>query len=440
MGNVAIQIVILLLLLFANGVFAMSELAIASSRKARLQQRAESGDPGAQAALDLANDPGRFLSSVQIGITLIGILTGAFGGASLGGALGEVFAGVPFLVPYSNALGVGLVVAIITYLSLIIGELVPKQLALNNPEGIAARVARPMRTLARLTSPLVSLLSASTAGVLRLLGVRPSSDPGVTEEEITILIEQGARAGVFQAAERELVERVFRLGDQRVVELMVPRPRLVWVDADAPMETTLRQMATAGYTHYPVCRGGLDGVLGTVSVQELWSRQVLGEAVGPLDLLRPPLYLPEATTAFKALEKLQAAGSWIALVLDEYGSVEGMITLTDLTGDLVGEIKVAGSAPSVTQRQDGSWLVDGVLPLDEFRALFPVGQLPGEELGYFQTLGGFVLSQLGRLPVTGDSISWGGLRFEVVDMDGNRVDKILVASVLTSTAGDDILG
>ncbi len=253
----------------------------------------------------------------------------------------------------------------------------------------------------------------------------------MTEEEITILIEQGARAGVFQAAERELVERVFRLGDRRVVELMVPRPRLLWVDADAPMETTLRQMATAGYTHYPVCRGGLDRVLGIVSVQELWSRQVLGEAVGPLDILRTPLYLPEATTAFKALEALKAAGSWIALVLDEYGSVEGMITLSDLTGDLVGEIRVAPSAASATQRQDGSWLMDGVLPLDEFRAIFPVGPLPGEELGYFQTLGGFVLSQVGRLPTTGDVVTWGGLRFEVMDMDGNRVDKVLVATAST---------
>jgi putative hemolysin len=430
MTGIALQIVVLLLLLVANGVFALSELAVASSRKARLQSRAEEGDGGAAAALALANDPGRFLSSVQIGITLIGVLTGAFGGASLGAALGDALATVPVVGPYGRPLGVGIVVALITYLSLIIGELVPKQLALSNPEGLAAIVARPMRALARLTSPLVSLLSASTALVLRLLGIKPSTDPGVTEEEITILIEQGAQAGVFQTAERDLVDRVFRLGDQRVAELMVPRPNLVWIDADDPPEVSLRKMAEAGYTHYPICRGGLDNVVGIVAVQELWARSVLDDgAVTIGHLLRPPLYLPESLTAFAALERLQAAGTWVALVLDEYGSVEGMLTLTDLTGDLVGDVRPAASNPRAVRRQDGSWLMDGVLPLDEFRAIFPVGDLPDEEDGYFHTLGGFVQTALGRLPAAGDVVEAAGLRFEVVDMDGNRVDKVLVATV-----------
>ena len=439
MAGIATQILVLFLLLVANGVFALSELAVASSRKARLQSRAEEGDAGAQAALDLANDPGRFLSSVQIGITLIGILTGAFGGASLGAALGRGLATVPFLAPYSNALGVGIVVAVITYLSLIIGELVPKQLALNNPEGLAAIVARPMRALARLTSPLVSLLSASTALVLRLLKVQPSGDPGVTEEEITILIEQGARAGVFQAAERDLVDRVFRLGDQHVAQLMVPRPSLVWVDIDDPPDVSLRTMAEAGYTHYPVCRGGLDEVLGVVAVRELWARTILdGQAAALADLLRPPLYLPESATAFHALERLQAAGTWVALVLDEYGGVEGMLTLTDLTGDLVGDVRPTASNPRIVQREDGSWLLDGMLPLDEFRDIFPVRELPGEAEGYFHTLGGFILTQLGRLPGAGDVVTWGGLRFEVLDMDGNRVDKLLVAHVNEADTSPDL--
>ncbi len=270
MSNVGIQLLVLLLLLVANGVFAAAELSIASSRKVRLQQRAEAGDAGARAALDLASEPGRFLSTVQIGITLISILTGAF----LGGVLDRV----PLLAPFSAQLGVFLAILAITYLSLIIGELVPKQLALGNPEVIAARVAGPMGRLAVFASPIVWLLSRSTALILRLLGSKPSTDPAVMEEEITILVEQGAQAGGFQAAEREIVDRVFRLGDRRVVDLLVPRPRVTWIDIVAPAEDNLRSMAQGGYTHYPVCRGDLDHVLGIVSVRELWARQVTGQS------------------------------------------------------------------------------------------------------------------------------------------------------------------
>ncbi len=269
--------------------------------------------------------PGRFLSTVQIGITLISILTGAF----LGGVLDRV----PLLAPFSAQLGVFLAILAITYLSLIIGELVPKQLALGNPEVIAARVAVPMGRLAVFASPIVWLLSRSTALILRLLGSKPSTDPAVTEEEITILVEQGAQARGFQAAEREIVDRVFRLGDRRVVDLLVPRPRVTWIDIVAPAEDNLRSMAQGGYTHYPVCRGDLDHVLGIVSVRELWARQ----APSPADLeaaLRPPLYLPETVPAYQALEQFKSSGQWIALVLDEYGGVEGLSTLGDLLGDL----------------------------------------------------------------------------------------------------------
>ncbi len=436
MSNVGIQLLVLLLLLVANGVFAAAELSIASSRKVRLQQRAEAGDTGARAALDLANEPGRFLSTVQIGITLISILTGAFGSSSLGAFLGTALERVPSLAPISGQLGVFLAILVITYLSLIIGELVPKQLALGNPEAIAARVAGPMGRISVFASPVVWLLSRSTALILRLLGSRPSTEPAVTEEEITILVQQGAQAGVFQAAEREIVDRVFRLGDQRVADLMVPRPRVAWIDVTAPAAENLRRMAQGGYTHYPVCRGDLDHVLGIVSVRELWARQVSGQSADIESAMRPPLYLPETVAAYKALEQFKTTGRRIALVLDEYGGIEGLITLGDVLGDLVGDGPPPVGAAGAVRRDDGSWLIDGMLPLDEFRDFIPVNELPGEELGYFQTLGGFVLAQLGRLPAAGDRVIWGGYDFEVLDMDGQRVDKVLVQETKTPTEGE----
>ena len=436
MSNVGIQLLVLLLLLVANGVFAAAELSIASSRKVRLQQRAEAGDTGARAALDLANEPGRFLSTVQIGITLISILTGAFGSSSLGAFLGTALERVPLLAPISGQLGVFLAILVITYLSLIIGELVPKQLALGNPEAIAARVAGPMGRLSVFASPVVWLLSRSTALILRLLGSMPSTEPAVTEEEITILVQQGAQAGVFQAAEREIVDRVFRLGDQRVADLMVPRPRVAWIDVTAPAAESLRRMAQGGYTHYPVCRGDLDHVLGIVSVRELWARQTIGQPADIESAMRPPLYLPETVAAYKALEQFKTTGRRIALVLDEYGGIEGLITLGDVLGDLVGDGPPPVGAAGAVRRDDGSWLIDGMLPLDEFRDFIPVAELPGEELGYFQTLGGFVLAQLGRLPAAGDRVTWGGYDFEVLDMDGQRVDKVLVQETKTPTEGE----
>jgi len=436
MSNVGIQLLVLLLLLVANGVFAAAELSIASSRKVRLQQRAEAGDTGARAALDLANEPGRFLSTVQIGITLISILTGAFGSSSLGAFLGTALERVPSLAPISGQLGVFLAILVITYLSLIIGELVPKQLALGNLEAIAARVAGPMGRISVFASPVVWLLSRSTALILRLLGSRPSTEPAVTEEEITILVQQGAQAGVFQAAEREIVDRVFRLGDQRVADLMVPRPRVAWIDVTAPAAENLRRMAQGGYTHYPVCRGDLDHVLGIVSVRELWARQVSGQSADIESAMRPPLYLPETVAAYKALEQFKTTGRRIALVLDEYGGIEGLITLGDVLGDLVGDGPPPVGAAGAVRRDDGSWLIDGMLPLDEFRDFIPVNELPGEELGYFQTLGGFVLAQLGRLPAAGDRVIWGGYDFEVLDMDDQRVDKVLVQETKTPTEGE----
>jgi putative hemolysin len=433
MSEAGIQIALLLLLIVANGIFAMAELAVASSRKIRLQQRAERGDAGAQAALDLANDPGRFLSTVQIGITLIGVLTGAFGGSSLGAVIGRGIAQIPGLAPYSEEIGFGLAVAIITYLSLIIGELVPKQLALGNAETIAALVSRPMRGLSRVASPLVSLLSFSTSAVLRLLGIRPSTEPAVTEEEITIMIEQGARAGVVQTVEHEILDRVFRLGDQRVYDLMTPRLRVRWVDLTAPLEDQRRAIIASGYHVLPVCRGDLDHVIGVVEVKDLWAREVQGEDASPESAFHPPTLIPESLPAFKALEVLRDAHTTLGLVLDEFGGIEGIITLTDLMEALVGDIPVerGGTGTSMVRREDGSWLIDGMLPMLELREAFDWDETPGERRGDYQTVGGFVLDQLGRVPAAGEHFTHEGWRVEVVDMDGNRVDKVLIAPETT---------
>ncbi len=429
MSNGGIQFLILLLLLVANGVFAAAEPSIAPSRKVRLQQRAAAGDAGAWAALDLANEPGRFLLTVQIGITLISILTGAFGGSSLGAFISTALERVPLLAPIGGQLGVFLAILMITYLSRIIGELVPKQLARGNPEAVAARVAGPplgLRLPDRLAPQPLHRIDPAPPRLQAFDG--PGGDGG---GDLTILVQQGAQAGVFQAAEREIVERVFRLGDQRVVDLMVPRPHVSWIDITAPEEDNLRSMAQGGYTYYPIGRGDLDHVLGIVSVQELWTRQVSGQPADIASALRPPLFLLETVAAYKALEQFKTNGLWIALVLDEYGGVEGLLTRGDLLGDLVGDGPPLVGAAGAVRRADGSWLVEGILPLDEFRDFIPVAELPGEELGYFQTLGGFVLAQLGRLPAAGDRVTWGGYDFEVLDMDGQRVDKVLVQETST---------
>ena len=426
--GVGLQVVIIFLLIVANGLFAMAEMAVAASRKTRLQQRAEEGDAGARAALELANAPSRFLSTTQIGITLIGILTGAFGGASLAAYVARGVERLPLLAPYSAAIGLGVVVLAITYVSLIVGELVPTQLALGNPEGIAAMLARPMQLLATVASPAVRLLSASTELVVRLLGVRPSGEPAVTEEEIRILIGQGTRAGVFQTQEEELVERVFELGDAAVVELMTPRPRIVWLDVEAPDAENWRLMAASGHTFYPVCEGELDRVLGLVSIKDLWAGQVGGQPVELREALHRPLFVPERGSAFKLLEVFKQSGAHIALVVDEYGGIEGLITLIDILEALVGDVPAArdGEEPPAVRRDDGTWLVDGLLPVDDLAELFPQLDFPDDVPGDYQTLSGLAMARLARIPSAGDHFDWADLRFEVLDMDGNRVDKVLV--------------
>ncbi|GET35931.1 hemolysin family protein [Microseira wollei] len=422
------DLLIVFLLILANAGFVMSELAIVSSRKVRLQQMAERGDAKARVALDLSNSPNQFLAIVQVGITLLAIVSGAFGEETIAKRLRVVLELIPGIKPYSNAIASIIAVLIITYLTLIIGELVPKRLALNNPEPIAAAVAIPMRMLAKIAAPVVHLLSASTDVVVRLLGMKPSGDPEVTEEEIRVLIEQGTEEGTFEAAEQDIVERVFDLNDRPVSALMTPRPEIVWLDLDDSIEVNRKKLIDSDHSRVLVCQGELDSVLGVLEVTDLLSRSLAGE---PLDLtlsLHRPLYVPESTRGLKVLEMFKQSGTHIVLVVDEYGVIQGLVTLNDILIELVGDIPSVyqPEEPQAVQREDGSWLLDGMLSVDDFFKLFNMEDLPGRQKGNYHTMGGFVMTHLGRIPIASDHFELGGFRFEVMDMDGNRVDKILV--------------
>lgn len=407
----------------------MSEMAIVSARQARLQELANRGNLKARVALDLANSPNRFLSTVQIGITLIGILAGAFGGATLAKSLAVYLALIPGLQESSEAIAFGIVVLIVTYLSLIIGELVPKRLALNSPEKIAAAMAMPMQSIARITAPVVYLLSASTELVLKCLRVNSTVQaPLVTEEEIKLLVRQGAEAGMFEEAEQNLVERVFHLGDQQVGALMTPRLEIVWLNLDDPIEINRRKMIDHPHTRFPVCQGTLDNVLGIIRVTDVLSLALKGQPIDLAALLLQPLIIPETTHALKVLEFFKQSGTHVALVVDEYGVIQGLVTLNDVLEVIIGDIPFADQpqAASVIQRDDGSWLVDGLLPVSDLKELLNVEELPGEGRGNFQTLGGFIVTRMGHIPRASDHFEWNEFRFEVMDMDGNRVDKVLI--------------
>jgi len=426
-----VEILFVLLLIIANAVFVVSEMALVSVRKVRLQQSANQGNAKARVALDLANAPNQFLGTVQIGITLLAILSGAFGESAISTKLEPLLRLIPWLVPYSEAIAVVTAVLVITYLTLVIGELVPKRLALNNPEQLACTVAIPMRMLAKISSPVVRLLSASTDLVVRLMGIEPSTDPQVTEEEIKVLIEQGTEAGTFEAAEQDMLNRVFRLGDRRVSALMTPRPEIVWLDLDDSAETNRQVIIDSAHSRFPVCQGDLDNVLGIIQVNNLLARCLTNQ---PLDLttaLQRPLYVPESTPGLKVLELFKQSGTQMALVVDEYGIMQGLVTLNDILEEIVGDLPSIDQheEPQVVQREDGSWLLDGMLPVEEFFERLEMENLPRDQRGNYHTIGGFVITNLGRIPTATDYFEWQGMRFEVMDMDGNRVDKVLVVPV-----------
>jgi putative hemolysin len=418
-----LEIVLILLLILANGVFAMSEIAVVSSRKARLQQLSNEGNRAAKAALGLAENPNRFLSTVQIGITLVGIFAGAYGGATLAEPLAERLDDVPTLAPYADGLSLALVILLITYLSLVLGELVPKRLALTRPEAIASLVATPMSLLSKLAAPLVWLLSASTGAVLRLFRVKEGQDETVSEEEITVLLDQATQAGVFHETEQELVENVFWLGDRSAGSLMLPRRDIAWLDINATPEDIRAALKHHPYNRFVVAEGNLDKVLGFVEVRRLLSSYLDGIVPKLADLLEPPLYFPETTPALMVLERFRDTGVPFGLVLDEYGGVEGLITLNNVLETLVEDEDLQ---TQIVQREDGSWLLDGLWSVDEFKEQFELTTLPGEDDHDFRTLGGFVVTYLGHIPKAGETFDWGGFRFEIIDMDGHRVDKLLL--------------
>jgi putative hemolysin len=427
MADIAVEGAIILLLILANGLFAMSEIAVVAARKSRLKERAERGDRKAGKALELARSPESFLSTVQIGITLVGVLAGAFGGAVVAEKIGELARPYPRLAPYGEAIGVGAVVLAITYFTLILGELVPKRIALGSPERIASAVASPMSALARLAHPVVRLLTHSTSFVLRILRIRPATEPPVTEEEIKVLMAQGTEAGAFEPAELDIVGRVFRLADRHVASVMTPRNEVVWVDLDQPAEDRRRVIRECGRSQLPVARGSLDAVQGVLRVKD-WLRA--GETAPGEDpaQLQPALFVPETTKALALLEQFQNSRRHIAVVLDEHGGAAGVVTLHDILEAIVGDLPPAGeeSEPLLVERSDGTWLVDGSLPIPEFKEAFRLQDLPEEAEGHFHTVGGLVMSALRRIPRAGDATETSGLRIEVVDMDGRRVDKVLV--------------
>lgn len=418
-----------LVLLAINGVFAMSEIAVVSSRRARLQQMADAGRGGARQALLLSADPTRFLSTVQVGITSIGIMSGAIGEATIASHLSVIVERIPVLAPYAHAISIGLMVVLLTYASLIIGELVPKRLALTRPEAIASLVARPMQWLAGAARPLVAVLSGSTDGILRLLRVRPSSEPAVTLEEIKVLMEQGTEEGVFERSEQELVSNVLNLDDRIVGAILTPRAEVVFLDLEDAIDENRAKLQQHPHAVLPVCRGGLDHVTGFVRTTRVLE-QLLGAR--PLDMAaiaEAPLFVPRTMTLMKLLEHFKRTHLPVALVVDEFGGVDGLVSLSDVVSAIVGDLPGhLAEEPAVVSREDGSWLIDGSLEIDAVRRAIGAPPLGDEDdRQQYHTLGGLAMLSLGRVPRTGDTFEASGFRFEIVDMDGNRVDRVLVS-------------
>jgi putative hemolysin len=407
-----------------NGVFSMSEIAVVSSRRSRLQQRADAGDAGARRALALAEEPSRFLATVQVGITAVGVLTGAFGGAALAAPLAVWLRGVPMVAAYAESIALGLVVLAITYFSLIIGELVPKEIGLGHPERIASLVAGPMTVLSRVAAPLVWLLTVSSRLVLKVLRIRKNSDAAVTEADVTALLEEATESGIIHESEQDMVERVFWLGDRRVVELVTPRHRTAWVDV-ADSETVARsKMIAQPRPAYLVCEGTLDRVVGAVEVRDLWEQTLRGEGIDFKAVMKQPLFVPENTHALRLLELFRDSGVGMAVVVDEYGGVEGVLTRDDLLEDIAWE--TTPTDPTAVRRDDGTLLVDASMSVDDFREALGLRERREGERAAYRTVGGLIVSRLGRIPRVGEHVVSEGFRIEVMDMDGPRIDKVLV--------------
>jgi putative hemolysin len=427
-----LEITIIVILVLLNGLFAMSEFALVSSRRTRLRQRADKGDRGAKTALELSKDLTPFLSTIQIGITLVGILAGAFGGATIAEELAAYLSMFPALAPYSEAIGITFVVLIITYLTLTFGELVPKKIALYSPEKIASRVSRPMKFLSIIARPLVAILSFSTDTVLKLLKIRKNNEPQITEEELRIMLEKGTREGIFERAELSMIEGVLKVGDLRVESMMTHRNEIIALDLEDENSTNLQKMIDSGRSYFPAYENNLDNIAGIVSIRDLMADIVASNVVNIRANIKEPLFVPETLPALKLLEAFREKGVHIALISDEYGSIHGVITRNDVLEAIVGDIRSLGEPaemPQVVRRKDGSWLVDGDTPIDKVREILSLDSFPEEEDGYYYTISGLILFVFQRIPETGNRIKLKDASYEVVDMDGNRINKVLVRKI-----------
>ena len=427
------DLLLLLLLILLNGILAMSEIAVVSSRKSRLQKLADDGSPGAQSALALSNEPSGFLSTVQVGITTVGILSGAIGESALADPLTDWLSGFVVLESYARGLTLTLVVVGLTYFSVVVGELVPKRLGLLAPETIAALIATPMNVLARMTRPLVWLLSSSSSLLLQLVGARHRGDPPVTDDEINVLMEQGAEAGVFHESEQVIVSNVLRLDEQRIGAIMTHRNDIYVLDLDEPEDVIRTCLAESPFTRIVVCRDGLDHIVGILRTADLLKLALAGEKLNVERFLRPALYVPEGVSTTHLLESFRKAHQQCALIVDEYGELQGLVTLTDVLTSIVGELPSSDTdeEQDIVERADGSWLVDGGVAIERLKLVLKIeDDLPGEDENAFNTLGGLVMYVLGRIPAVTDQFDAAGYRFEVVDMDKNRVDKMLLTQMV----------
>lgn len=428
------EILIVVGLIVVNGIFAMSEMAVVSARRMRLQQWSRQGDSKASAALALHNSPNVFLSTIQIGITLIGILSGAVGEALISDDIETFLERFPLLSDHREGIATTIVVVGITYLSLVVGELVPKRLALLSPEKIARLIAAPMRILSRLAYPAVWLLGGSVDAVLRMLRARPSAESHVTEEEIQGLIEEGARVGVFLKEERDLLKNVIRLADRPIETLMTQRSEIVWLDLDDPVEVNTREMIENPHARFPVARGSLDRVVGIVQSKELLAHLLAGGTPDLEAVMRPPLRVPMTVSPLRLLELFRRSPLHVVLVTGLHGEVRGLVTLHDVLEAIVGTLPTEEKAAEsrVVRREDGSWLLDGLLEIKELKDVLGLPSLPDEESNAYETVGGFILSRLGRVPIVGEHFEWSSWRFEVADMDGRRIDRVLVTRAAPS--------
>jgi putative hemolysin len=433
------EILILAALILLNGLFAMSEIALVTARRARLQALVDGGDAGAAAAIALNEHPTRFMSTIQVGITSIGVLSGIVGEAALAEPLAHWIDGFKLIEPETaRILATALVVVLVTYFSIVFGELVPKRIGQLTPEKIARLVARPIRGLAAIAHPFVRLLSASTEVLLRLLGARTTADTAVTEEEIHAMIEEGSESGVIDEQERAMVRNVFRLDDRQIASLMTPRSDIVYLDLDDGIDENLKKVVDSDHARFPVCRSGLREVVGVVSARQLLKQAVQGEKMSLDTAQQPAVFVPESLTGMELLENFRATSSHVALVVDEYGEVQGLVTPQDLFEAIAGEFKTPSPEDAwAVQRKDGSWLLDGLIPVPELKDRLELERVPEEDYGRYNTLSGMLMLLLGRVPHTADVAEWEGWRFEIVDMDHKRIDKVLatrVAAAVRDTA------